>query len=183
MNTGYAISDFVLALSCIFIGVRAPRARAGVALACAALAAAAVLGVLRFSVVPEISGPHKFFSLIGGTAALPLLAASVAWPDSKSAKTGRGAAVALLVGSGIGIALIAGAVFPLWGQAAPAASALVLLGGALRLRNGWAIAGAAVLVITFAEVAAGVTLAGYAPTEILHYGMAAALLLLYLAIK
>jgi len=180
MNTGYAVSDFVLALSCLFIAARTARTRPGVALACAALAAAALLGVLRFSVAPEVGGAHRFLSLIGGTAALPLLAASVTWSDGRPAKTGRGAAVFLLAGSALGIALIASGLFPLWGQIVPAASALVLLGRALRMSAVRTIAGAAVLAVTFGAVAAGLTVAGYAPTEILHYGMAAALLLLCL---
>ena len=45
MNTGYAVSDGVLALACIVIVVRAAKTRPGVALACGAVGAAAILGV------------------------------------------------------------------------------------------------------------------------------------------
>ena len=180
MIIGYAVSDFVLALACIFIAVRTAKMRPGIALACAAIAAAALVGVARFSGVAEAAGAHKFLSLIGSTAALPLLAAAIAWPDCKAAKTGRGASLAILVGGALGIAIVAGAGFDLWGQIVPAASALVILGGTLRNRALRPIAGAIVLVTTFGVVAAKLTIAGLAPLEILHYGMTAALLLLCL---
>lgn len=177
MNIGYAASDLVLALACIFIAVRAARTRPGVALACAAIAAAALIGVARFSGFDEATGAHKFLSLIGSTAALPLLAAAIAWPGSKAAKTWRDASIALLVGSALGIAIVAGGGIALWGQVAPAASALVILFGTIRSRALRPIGGAVVLVVTFAMVAAKLEPGGLEPLEILHYGMAAALLL------
>jgi hypothetical protein len=180
LNIGFAISDLVLALACIFIAVRAARARAGVALACATIGVAALVGALRFSAFPELSGAHRFLSLIGSTAALPLLAASLVWPDCQAARTWRGAALSLLAGSALGIAIVAGAGFPLWGQAVPALSAFAILVGAFRARVARKIVGAMLLVGTFGVVAAGVTFAGFAPLEILHYGMFVALLLLCL---
>ena len=180
MNTGYAVSDGVLALACIVIVVRAAKTRPGVALACGAIGAAAILGVLRFSGVAEATGAHRFLSLIGSTAALPLRAASLVWPDIKAGKTVRGAALSLLIGSAIGIALVAGAGFALWGQVVPAASALVILVCAIAKRAVRPIAGAVMLVATFGLVAANLTFAGFAPIEILHYGMTVALLLLCL---
>ena len=180
MNTGYAVSDGVLALACIVIVVRAAKTRPGVALACGAIGAAAILGILRFSGVAEATGAHRFLSLIGSTAALPLLAASLVWPDIKAGKTVRGAALSLLIGSAIGIALVAGAGFALWGQVVPAASALVILVGAIAKRAARPIAGAIVLVATFGLVAGNLTLGGFAPIETLHYGMTVALLLLCL---
>jgi len=180
VNIGYAVSDFVLALACIFIALRSAKARPGIALACAAIAAAAVVGVARFSGFGEATGAHKFLSLVGSTAALPLLAAAIAWPDCKAAKTWRDASLALLVGSALGIAIVAGAGFALWGQVAPAASALVILFGTIRARALRPIAGAVLLVATFGVVATNLGAAGLAPLEILHYGMTAALLLVCL---
>ena len=150
------------------------------ALACAAIATAALVGVARFSGVAEAAGAHKFLSLIGSTAALPLLAAAIAWPDCKAAKTGRGASLAILVGSALGIAIVAGAGFDLWGQIVPAASALVILGGTIRDHAWRPMAGAILLAATFGVVTAKLNIAGLAPIEILHYGMAAAVLLLCL---
>lgn len=177
MNTGFAISDVVLALACGFIALRVARARPGVALACAAIGIAATIGALRFSVLPELSGAHRFLSLTGSTAALPLLAASLAWPDGQAAKTGRGAALTLLVGSALGIAVVVGAGFPLWGQAVPALSAIAILAGAVRAGIPRKFMGALILVATFGFVAAKVPLGGFEPLEVLHYGMTAALLL------
>ncbi|MEO8202394.1 MAG: hypothetical protein ABI630_00925, partial [Betaproteobacteria bacterium] len=84
MNTGYAISDAVLATACIFIVVRA-GGRPGVRLACATLGAAAMIGTMRFAGAEGLAGAHRFASLLGGVAALPLLAASIAWPEGKPA--------------------------------------------------------------------------------------------------
>ena len=180
VNIGYAVSDFALALACIFIAIRSAKARPGMALACAAIAVAALVGVARFSGFGEATGAHKFLSLIGSAAALPLLAAAIAWPGSKAAKAWRHASLALLVGSALGIAIVAGAGFALWAQIVPAASALVILGGTIRTRALRPIAGAIVLVATFGVVAANLSAAGFAPLEILHYGMTASLLLVCL---
>ena len=165
MNIGYAVSDLVLALACLIIAVRSAKARPGVA---------------RFSGVANVAGAHKFLSLIGSTAALPLLAAAIAWPESKAARTGRGASLVILVGSALGIAVVVGAGLALWGQVVPAASALVILVASIRHRELPPMAGAIVLVATCGVVAANLNPAGLAPLEILHYGMTVALLLLCL---
>ena len=180
MNIGYAVSDFILALACLFIAIRSAKTRPGVALACAVIAAAAFVGVARFFGVANAAGAHKFLSLIGSTAALPLLAAAIAWPESKAARTARGAALVILVGSALGIAIVAGAGFALWGQVVPGASALVILVGTISHRVPRTMTGAIVLVATFGVVAANLNAGGFAPLEILHYGMTAALLLLCL---
>ncbi len=180
MNIGYAVSDLVLALACLIIAVRSAKARPGVALACAVIAAAALVGVARFSGVANATGAHKFLSLLASTAALPLLAAAIAWPESKAARTGRGASLVILVGSALGIAIVGGAGFALWGQVVPAASALVILVGTIRHRAPRPMVGAVVLVATFGVVAANLNPGGLEPLEILHYGMTAALLLLCL---
>lgn len=180
MNIGYAVSDFVLALACIVIAARSAKTRPGIALACATVAVAALVGVARFSGMGEAIGAHRFLSQIGSTAALPLLAVAIAWPGSKVAKNWRDASLALLVGSAIGIAIVTGAGIALWGQVVPAASALVILCGTIRGRAPRPVAGAIVLVITFAAVAVKLEAAGLEPLEILHYGMTGALLLICL---
>ena len=180
MNVGYAISDFVLALACAVIAVRAAKTRPGVALACAAIGVAAIFGVLRFSGTAGVEGAHRFLSMLGGAAALPLLAASLAWPESLAASTVRGAALTLLVAAAIGVAVTVGAGFVLWGQAVPALSAVAILIATLPKHAVRKSFGAVVLVLTFGLVAARQTLAGFEPLEVLHYGMTTALLLLCL---
>lgn len=180
VNPGYAVSDLVLVLACAFIAARTAKARPGVALACATIGIAAVFGVVRFSGVADVSGAHRFLSLIGGTAALPLLAASMAWPHSKAATTPRGAALMLLVASALGVAIVVGAGFALWGQAVPAASAIAMLVCLIRKRDPRKIGGATLLVVTFGLVAGNVLIGPLEPLEILHYGMTVALLLLCL---
>lgn len=179
MNAGYAISDLVLALVCAFLAWRAAGERPGVAVACGTIGVAAVVGVVRFSGVPQAEGAHRFLSMIGGTAALPLLAVSLAWTDSKAALNYREAALSLLVGSALGIALIAGFGFPLWGKVIPAASILALLIDAGRRFEARIVAGSVLLLATFWLVSSNrTTVAGLAPIEFLHYSMAAALMLL-----
>lgn len=180
MNTGYAISDLVLALACAVIAMRAAKAKPGVALACATIGVAAVFGVLRFSGAADVGGAHRFLSMLGGTAALPLLAASLTWTDSLAAKTVRGAALTLFVAGAIGVAVTVGAEFALWGQAVPALSAVAILAATIPKHLVRKSFGAVMLVLTFGLVAAKLTLAGFEPLEILHYGMTAALLLLCL---
>lgn len=181
MNAGFAVSDLVLALVCAFVAWRAARERPGIALACGTIGAAAFVGVMRFSGLEAATGAHKFLSLIGGVAALPLLAASLAWPDAKAATNIRDASLALLVCSAVGIALVAGAGFAIWGQAVPAASVVAMLVCAVRERADGRVLGAAALLVTFYLVSANRTqIAGFAPIEVLHYGMAAGLLLLCL---
>lgn len=179
MNAGYAISDLVLALACGFVGWRLAGRLPGVAVACGAIGVAAIAGVVRFSGLEGFSGAHRFLSLVAGTAGLPLLAASLHWPDSKVAGQVREAVIALLVLSALGIAIVVGAGFSKWGQWVPAASAVGLLASAIIRRAEHRGAGAIVLLTTFGLVSANRTvIAGLAPIEFLHYGMALALLLL-----
>ena len=180
MNIGYAVSDFFLALACLVIAVRTRHERPGVALACATVGAAACVGVLRFSGL-EVVGAHQFLSLVGGTAALPLLATTFVLPDSKPAENAREASLMLLVCAALGIAFVAGGGYTLWGKALPAASALAIFGGNLYRDRPLGVLGAVVLLATFGAVSSNLTsIAGLAPIEVLHYGMAAAFLLLCL---
>ncbi len=184
MNAGFAISDLALALTCAFLAWQAAKDRPGVALACGTIGVAALAGVARFSGIAQAEGAHRFLSMIGGTAALPLLAASLVWSDSKAAVNLRDAALSLLVGSAIGIALIAGFGFSLWGKVIPAASVLAILLDAGRRFEARVVAGSVLLLATFWLVSSNrTTVAGLAPIEFLHYGMATALLLLCFEVK
>ena len=68
-----ALSDLVLLLVCAGIAWRSKSARPAVAVASALIGAAAMLGVLRYSGVPLVWGPHRFASLLAACAAFLLL--------------------------------------------------------------------------------------------------------------
>ena len=177
----YALSDFVLAFACVAIVVRTARAQPAMALACATIGVAACAGVLRFSGYEEVLGAHKFLSLIGGIAGLPLLAIWAWAPESKVAENWREAALAFVVFCAIGMALVAGAGFALWGKLVPAASGLAIFGGMLYRDKPSGVFGGLLLLLAFASISMNLTHVGpFAPLEALHYGMAVALLLVCL---
>ena len=124
-----AFSDLVLALTCAWLARRCLAAgdgRGGVAVACLLIGLAAALGVLRFSswepVATAVGGAHRFAALVAAVAGFPLLAFSVASPDSALARHAGGAWWMAFAVGGFGIAAwLLG--FKAWAQLAPLASA------------------------------------------------------------
>ena len=109
-----ALSDGVLLIAAIAI-VMKPSASTGIRLSAVVFAAAAFLGVLRFSTLLPLPGMHSFFSGLGASAAYPLLAAAFLWPDSAVAQSWRFASIFLIIAGAFG--LIASALdFSLWGN-------------------------------------------------------------------
>ena len=76
-----AYSDGFLCLVTLWLATRS-QSPVALRLACTLFAAAAVLGVLRFSGIYPLVGWHQFASMLGAMAALPMLAVCVLWPDS-----------------------------------------------------------------------------------------------------
>jgi hypothetical protein len=170
---GDALSDLLLAVAC---AVLAARARPGMRLSIGLVGVAAFCGVLRYSGVAAALGPHGFFSLLAACAGLPLLGASLAWPDSDIAARYAGAARFLLFASGLALLLTVRAPFLAWPQVAPGAAVLLMLGAALRDRAPLVLAGAALLASTFALFALHVQLLPhFNGIQQLHVLMAAAL--------
>lgn len=152
---GDAFSDLLLALVTLALAWRLRARRPGIAIAFLLIGVAAACGVPRYLGVPQALGPHRFFSLLAACAALPLLAASLRWPDGHSARRpGAAARFALLAGA-IGVVLAAVAGVALWGDAAAALSALVIAVTALQGRRPADVAAASALVAAFAAGAAG----------------------------
>tara|TARA_B100000795_G_scaffold62713_1_gene42206 strand:+ start:3890 stop:4495 length:606 start_codon:yes stop_codon:yes gene_type:complete len=109
-----ALSDGVLLIAAIAIVMKS-SASTGIRLSAAVFAAAAFLGVLRFSTLLPLPGMHSFFSGLGASAAYPLLAAAFLWPDSAVAQSWRFASIFLIIAGAFG--LIASALdFSLWGN-------------------------------------------------------------------
>lgn len=178
-----ALSDLVLLLVCAAVVWRNLHTRPAIAVGVGLIGVAAMLGVLRFSGVAMVYGPHRFFSLLSACAAFTLLAAGLRWPDAAIAK--RPAAVGrfvVLVG-GVGVALTVMG-FGLWSQLVPGASAILIVWTALQHRSASAIAGALLLVGSFVVAASGKSgtmyLGYFNSTQALHYLLAAGIALLAL---
>ncbi|MFM6993377.1 MAG: hypothetical protein ACKOWD_19340 [Rhodoferax sp.] len=171
-----AYSDGFLCLVSLWLATRAPSPIA-LRLACTLFAAAAVLGVLRFSGIYPLLGWHQFASMLGAMAALPLLAVSVIWPDSLVTRSTRFAWIFMGVMAVLGV-LIVGA-----GQKRMVADALAVLSVVamvftLARAQQWRGALAAALLLAglllfAAKVSVGEVLV---PGDLLHIGMALGLL-------
>ena len=178
-----ALSDLVLLLVCAVVAWRDLRTRPAVAVGAGLIGFAALLGVVRFSGVAMLYGPHRFFSLLSACAAFSLLAAGLRWPDAAIAK--RAAAVGRFVvvvgGFGVAVTVMGGS---LWSQIVPGLSALVIVWTALQQRSALAILGALLLVGSFVVAATGkpgtVYLDYFNSTQALHYLLAAGIALLAL---
>ena len=76
-----AFTDGFLALVSLWLASRA-QAPVALRLACALFAAAALLGVLRFSGIYPLPTWHQFAYMLGAMAAFPLLDVAIVWPDA-----------------------------------------------------------------------------------------------------
>lgn len=178
-----ALSDLVLLLVCAAVARRDLRARPAVAVGAGLIGFAALLGVLRFSGVAVVYGPHRFFSLLAACAAFSLLAAGLRWPEAAIAKRPAAVGRFVVVLGGFGVALTVMGV-SLWSQIVPGLSAIVIVWTALQQRSALAIVGALLLVGSFVVAATGKPGALYLnyfnSTQALHYLLAAGVALLAL---
>ena len=171
-----ALTDGFLCLVTLWLASRV-QAPVALRLACALFAAAALLGVLRFSGVYPLPTWHQFASMLGAMAAFPLLAVAVVWPDSLVTRSTRFAWIFMCVMAVLGV-LIVGA-----GQKRVVADGLAVLSVvaitvALARAGLWrgALAGGLMLAALLL-FAAKVSVAGVlVPGDLLHIGMALGLL-------
>jgi hypothetical protein len=175
---GDTLSELVLVAVCAFLFWQNLRARPGVAFACAGVGFTAALGAARYLGFTPAAGPHRFFVILASCAALPLLADALAFPDGQPARTRRGAGLFLFMASLVAIVLVVGLRFQPWEHIVPGLSTLFILGMALRARQGLVFLGALLLAGAFALMASGAALKPLNPPQVLHYGMALALLLM-----
>lgn len=171
-----AFTDGFLALVSLWLASRA-QAPVALRLACALFAAAALLGVLRFSGIYPLPTWHQFASMLGAMAAFPLLAVAIVWPDALVTRSTRFAWIFMCAMAVLGV-LIVGA-----GQKRVVADGLAVLSVVaivvtLARAGLWrgALAGAlmlAGLVLFAAKVSVGGVLV---PGDLLHIGMALGLL-------
>lgn len=185
-----AFSDLVLALTCAWLARRCLAAgdgRGGVGVACLLIGLAALLGVLRFSswepLATAVGGAHRFAALVAAVAGFPLLAFSLASPDSALARHAGGAWWMAFAVGGFGVAAwLLG--FKAWAQLAPLASAAAIAWAVVRHDQGprrWArLLGVLLLSAGFAIAAGAWPTGGALPallskTQALHYALAGAL--------
>ncbi len=175
---GDAFSDLVLLLVCAALAWRSRATRPALAVALGLIGFAAFLGVLRFSGVPLVLGPHRFASLLAACAAFPLLASALRWPDAPLATRPTATGRFVVVWGGIGVALTLAGV-GLWSQVVPGVSALVICWTVVQQRPAWGKLGALLLVGSFVVAATGrpdtLYLGLFNSTQALHYLLAAGL--------
>lgn len=191
--TADAFSDLVLFAVCAWLArVSLPTARAcaGLGIAYVLIGLAALLGVLRFSswslVSDLVQGAHQFASLAAAVGAFPILAYSLAYPDSALARRLSGAWWLTFVVGGMGVAFwILGV--KSWAQVVPALCGLWIATTAVRRWQGrrkWlGVAGVGCLFASFAVVLLmppGTHGSGLlSRTQLLHYSLALALSLIH----
>ncbi len=167
-----AYTDGVLALVCLWLLSRASLPL-GVRIAAGTLGLAAVLGVLRFSGLYPIPQWHQFVSLLGASAALPLLAVAVLWPDAAVARQLKFASIFFIVLAVIGVLAVGVAQKRVVVDALTVISVVAML---VSLARGgrWPTALSTALMLTglllFAAKAAVVP--ALVPGDLLHIGMA-----------
>lgn len=190
-----SLSDLVLFGVCAVLlhrNLSSADQSAGWSLTLMLIGMAALVGALRFSTFTTLSeqvkGVHQFLSLFAAVGAFPLWAYTLAYPSSALARRFAGAWWLTFVvgGMGIGIWTLG---LKLWGQAVP------VLGGLWMTRTVWKqwrgmslILGTAGLVSLFSSFTVAVVFAGQAHVigfvtrvQLLHYLLALALLLLFMA--
>ena len=172
-----ALSDGVLLIAAIAIVMKS-SASTGIRLSAAVFAAAAFLGVLRFSTLLPLPGMHSFFSGLGASAAYPLLAAAFLWPDSAVAHSWRFASIFLIIAGAFG--LIASALnFSLWGNFLAIAAVVALQLRSLKDKDIIAAAGSSSLLAALLLFSSQFSLPpALQPGDFLHLFMALGLTLM-----
>lgn len=185
-----AFSDLVLFATCMFIALRnLPLGNAGVGIACLVIGIAASFGVIRFSdwspFNERMHGPHRIASTFAAVGAFPLLAYTIAYPSSPISRRVSGAWWLTFVvgGLGLGVWLLG---FKLWAQIVPALSAICMLYSvATSFRRSNLAFGAIGLIFLLAAFLATLLIPDsysvigvFSSTQLFHYFLAAALLLI-----
>lgn len=189
-----AFSDLVLFAACLYLvitNLRPTQQRAGIGVACFWIGCAAALGVLKFSnfspINQLVTGPHRIVAAIAAVSSFPTLAFSLAYPHSSISRRLGGAWWFTFIIGGLGIAIwLLGAKF--WAQVIPAISSISIAYTLLRVRNGKQLwLGIFAIASLFASFGVALfmgptskALGIFSGTQLLHYFLAIALLLICL---
>ena len=149
----------------------------GITVALLVLASAASLGVARFSGAAWAVGPHQFAVLVSSTAAVPLLAWCLRWPDSLPSLQPRAACIAIVFGGALGVALVGLLGFTGWGLLCLLLAVGLLLGAAW-IRRQWAFSGGVAALLAAGVVqSAKIGVGGVPSAAVMHVLLALGLLL------
>jgi hypothetical protein len=173
MMTPEGGTDLVLAVICATLVWRKRRQSPGLATAIAILGLAASLGVARFGGAAWAVGPHQFFVLVTSTAAIPLLAWCLRWPDSLPSLQPRAACLALLFGGAGGVILVGLLGFKAWSLVCLLFAVYLLVVAAWRRRQPAFALGTLLLIATGVVQATQPVIAGLPPVALLHLLLAA----------
>ncbi|MDA0805535.1 MAG: hypothetical protein O3B02_11250 [Proteobacteria bacterium] len=172
-----AITDSLLFFVTLLIAV-GPKYPPSIRLAAGLFAAAACLGVLRFTGVLSLPTMHAFFSGLGATAAYPLLAATFLFSGSVLANRWRFSSIFAVIAGALG--LVASALeFGIWGNAVALISVAALVLRSIITRDALATVGGVSLLAAVVLFALNVSFASLLkPGDFLHLFMALGLALL-----
>ena len=178
-----ALFDAVLAMVCLALAFDASKARPAWRLSQLLLAAAAILGALRFSELLPMPSLHQFFSMLGAGVGLPLLAMAVIQPDSAVATQRRFAWIYAIVAATACIFLVMVAQIKAWTAVCALLSALYILVLAVKNQKKLTALGGLLLLMTLTAFALKLNVPPLLPGDLLHIGMSLSLLVLWTGSK
>ena len=173
-----AAFDGLLAAVALWLAFGPARRQPALQLGAVLLAAAAVLGTLRFSGLLPLPSLHQFLSLLGAGAGLPLIALAVTRPQGVVARQTRYAWIVGVCASVLCVLLVVVGGFKPWSSVCAFASALAILGVSARRRDPLATAAGIGMVLAFGTFAGQLRVGPLQPGDFLHIGLALALALL-----
>ncbi|PUE42961.1 hypothetical protein [Limnohabitans sp. Bal53] len=178
-----ALFDAVLAVVCLALAFDASKARPAWRLSQLLLAAAAILGALRFSQLLPMPSLHQFFSMLGAGVGLPLLAMAVIQPDSAVATQRRFAWIYAIVAATACIFLVMVAQIKAWTAVCALLSALSIVVLGVKNQKKLTALGGLLLLMTLTAFALKLNAPPLLPGDVLHIGMSLSLLVLWMGSK
>ena len=164
--------DALLMLVAVWVALGPAKAMPAAQLGCLVLAAAALLGTLRFSGVLPLPQLHMFVSALGTCVAMPLLAAAVLWPQRPVAKEPRFAWVLGVILAVLYVLAGVVAGIKLWSAVWAVVSALAIIGVSVARRQWLAVAAGSSMLAALVLFALQVSWADWRQGEFLHLGLA-----------
>jgi hypothetical protein len=171
-----AFFDGLLAATALWIAVSKRGTRPALALASMLLGMAALLGSLRFSGLLALPEWHQFFSMLGASAALPLLALSVVAPASVITLQRRYAWIFAVAASVASILIVLVVQFKVWASLLAVVSALAILTAGVARKQMQIAAGGLALLIGLILFATKFHWGALQPGDFLHMGLILSLL-------
>ena len=142
------------------------------------LALAALLGAMKFSGLYPLETWHRLFTILGGSAALPLLAICVIWPQSAVVNDRQFALIFLGAAAILGLAIAGLGKLRLYDQVLGAFSMLWILWLLIKQGEKRRIMGLSFMLLGSALFLAKVQFSPWlVPGDFLHLGMAIGILL------